>query len=247
MAAGTGRWLRDVDVGLFDEGGPPHIFAPVPGGVVYFDCFTEIYRAVLRRLVRTTGTVKVLVRLQPTFRRPKTYPEVPLEGSDVSIVDWPIDAERLRNCTVEQWVHIHFEEMHAGIIHLAKERGWELEAFELARRTVVESGFRYHRRGQRQFLSPDRRFRIRADVEMDWRWLMLFAVLTTARGVEVGRREIHKLPAALSSLPDYSTPLSKWQSPTRFVFRCKRSGWPASPLSISTSWHDEMRASLARP
>lgn len=247
MARGTGRWLRDVDVGLLTEGGgPANVVAPAPGGVVYFDCFTETYRAVLRRLVRTSTTVKVFVRLQPTIRRPQTYPEAPFEGSDVSIVDWPIDADRLRNCTIEHWVRIHFEEMHAGIVHLARERGWALEAFELARRTVVESGFRYQRHGQRRFLSPNRRFRIRLDVEMDWRWLTLFAVLTTLRGAEVGRREIHKLPATLSSLPDYSTPLSKWQSPTRFVFRCKRSGWPASPLSISTSWRDEMCESLVR-
>ena len=53
--------------------------------------------------------------------------------------------------------------------------------------------------------------------------------------------EILKVPGTLSSLPDYSTPLSKWQSPTRFVFRCRQSGRPASPLSISTSWRDEMR------
>ena len=215
--------------------------APAPGGVVYFDCFTETYRAVVRRLVRTTCIVKVLVRLTPSIREPQTYAEVPFEGSAVAFVDWPIDGDRLRNCTIEQWLHIHFEEMHAGIVHLAKQRGWPLEAFELARRTVVESGFRYHRRGKRQFVSPDRRFRIRADLEMDWRWLTLHAVLTNTKGKEVARREIHKLPGTLGSLPDYSTPLSKWQSPTRFVFRCRQSGWPASPMSISTSWRDEMR------
>jgi hypothetical protein len=208
------RRLRDVDVGLK----PPLLRAPGNGGFVVCDCFTETYRAVTRKLLRVPATAKVYVQLDPDLVRPQTHPISAFEGTEVATVGWPIDLARLKGVSADEWIRVHFEEMHAGIVHLAKERRWPLDPLAVAREAVIDSNFRFTGQGKKAFTSSDRRHRIRLDYVMDWEWFVVFAVLLDKEFQELGRKEIVRYPAGGAPVHHYLRGKSGWTSSTTFRF-----------------------------
>jgi hypothetical protein len=136
----------------------------------------------------------------------------------VAVVHWPIDINRLKNISADEWIRIHFEEMHKACMHQAVVCGWPVDPFETARRAVLDSNYRYLGFSKGNYYSRDRRYRMRLYFDMDWEWFVVHAVLCDRNWREIAKRELARYPACGAPVHQFLRAKSGWATKSKFMF-----------------------------
>ena len=212
-------YLREIAV-FADE----NIVMRFPSGFVgWFHretcCVTELYESFIQRKMATSDTAKVNLVL---------YDEegfVPTVRQLINVADgrWSFDFASYAEKDERGKKRMILDALHAALLWIAKERGWETEALNDAYSQILNRNLAFESLSKKTWFSSNRKYKAKVGFCYGVRAIHFFLVVYDRKGNELGRKPLEKVSPEMGVVHWVLKQKPVWN--THNVFRLRTDGY----------------------